>query len=266
MLLHCIDMKINEMKSFNQVAVALLAAAWLLPLTVSAQIPGADKGTGTINAAMMKLFGANTNFIAKTEAHVYDKNHKETTALPMGFEMLAGNIRVEINLSLIKSKELSAEVASQMKQLGMDQLTTVQLIDKKVNLQIYPGLKSYVELAMTKEEADALAKDYKIEKTPLGKETVDGHSCEKVDVTFTDDKGVKQTARVWNAKDLKDFPVQIEATEDDSTLILHFKDIKLGRPEASHFTTPAGMKKFETVEGLMTDAATKKLGGLLQSK
>lgn len=245
----------------------LMAAACAIAVSIQsvhAQIPGKD--ASSLNASMIRLFGGNTNFIAKTEARVLNKSNVETTFLPMGFEMFAGSIRVEVNLTSIKSKELSPEIVSQMKQLGMDQLTTVQLADKKVNLQIYPSLKSYVELPMVKEEIDALAANYKVEKTSLGKETIDGHSCDKCDVTLTDDKSVKQKAIVWYAKDMKDFPIQIQTTADDSTLVLRFKEVKLGRPEASHFTSPAGLKKYETMEALMTDAAMKRIGNFVPTK
>ena len=112
---------------------------------------------------------------------------------------------------------------------------------------------------MGKDEIEAVNKDYKIQRTRNGKETIDGHVCDKDNVSLLDDKGVQQKAIVWFAKDLKDFPVQIQLTEGEATLVMHFKEIKLGRPEASHFEKPTGMKKFDTMEQLTTDAAMRKV-------
>ena len=212
-----------------------------------------------MNASMSKWFGSNTNFISKVEARVLDKNQQEVTSMLMGFEMLGGRVRVDINMAQVKSREMSPDFAATMKQMGMDQMITVLLPDKKLILSIYPGLKSYAESAMPKEEVESAEKDYKVQKTRLGKETIDGHACDKNDVTLTDDKGAKQRAIVWNATDLKDFPVQMQLTEDDNTVIMKFKDIKLGSPDNSHFDAPAGMAKFDSVNALMSDAITKKM-------
>ncbi len=178
----------------------------------------------------------------------------------MGFEMLAGKMRVDINMAEVKSKEMSPELAAMMKQMGMDQMTTILLPDKKTVLSIYPGLKSYAETPMDKSEAEAASMEYKMEKTRLAKETIDGHPCEKNNVTLTNPKGEKQHATVWNATDLKDFPVQMQIPADDSTLIMKFKDVKIGRPELSHFEAPAGLTKYDDLSTLMSDAVAKKMG------
>ncbi|HEX3800408.1 MAG TPA: DUF4412 domain-containing protein [Verrucomicrobiae bacterium] len=258
------------MKSFNflgRVSGAGLLALLIGSATVFGQVPStADKsaaGPGSapgMNAAMIRFFGSNTNFISKAEVRVLDKNQKETTAMNMGFQMLAGKMRVDINMAEVKSKEMSPEFAGMMKQMGMDQMSTILLPEQKEIITIYPGLKSYALTPMPKEEADAAAMTYKLEKSRIGKETVDGHSCEKDNVTVTDTKGNQQHAVVWYATDLKEFPVQMQIPDDDSTLIMKFKDVKLGRPETSQFQAPAGLAKYDDVAALMSDAVTKKMG------
>jgi hypothetical protein len=119
---------------------------------------------------------------------------------------------------------------------------------------------------MPKEELAAYDKIYNVEKTKLGKETFEGHACEKNKITLTDEKGVKHLATVWNATDLKDFPVQIRMTEhesavqQDSTLIMKFRDVKLVKPDASRFESPAGVTKYKSTEALMEAAAKGALG------
>jgi hypothetical protein len=222
------------------------------------QIPGAGKGG--MAAGFTKFFGDTTNFVSKAEVRVFDKNKKETTSMAMGFDMLGGlRMRMDINLAAVKSQQMSPEFAAGLRQLGMDQMTTILLEDKNTIISIYPGLKAYAESPMPKDEIAAKAITYKVTKTRLGKETIDGHLCEKESVTLTDDKGMKQHAIVWSATDLKGFPVQIQITEDDSTLMMRFKDVKLGRPYESSFQPTPGFSKFDSVDALMSSAITHKM-------
>jgi len=43
---------------------------------------------------------------------------------------------------------------------------------------------------------------------------------------------------VWNATDLKDFPIQIEMKEKDRTVRMHFTDVRFVKPEAKQFEIP----------------------------
>lgn len=226
--------------------------------TAFAQVAG-DKAAPGLNTAMLQLFGNNSNFIAHTEAHVSDKSGQEVASMPMTFERYGKNIRVEINMSHVKSRDMSPEFAAQMKQMGMDQMVTVMMPDQKTVLTIYPGLKSYAQTAMEKEEVEAANKEFKMQKTPAGKETINGHSCKKENVTLTDDKGNSQHATVWEASDMNNFPLRIQITENDATVVLNFTNVKLGRPDDAHFRAPANMSKFDSVNALMADAITKKM-------
>jgi len=114
---------------------------------------------------------------------------------------------------------------------------------------------------MTAEEAAALESNYKVEKSKLGAEVIDGHPCEKNKGTVIDGKGARQEAVVWNATDLKSFPVQMQMNQREATVIMHFQDIKLLKPEAKLFETPSGFTKHESMEKLMQAAMAKMLGG-----
>jgi Domain of unknown function (DUF4412) len=253
---------IEVMKSFayiTRLSAVVLAAFLLNSQPICGQIPGADKNTAGMNASMVKLFGSNTNFVSKAEARVVDKNQRETTKMSMGFDMLAGKIRLDIDIANVKSREMPPELITNMKQMGMDQTITILLPDQKSIISIYPGLKSYAESPMPKEDVEAAAKQYKLEKTHVAKETIDGHPCDKENVTLTDSAGAKEHVTVWYAADLKDFPIQMQIPNEDSTLTMKFTDVKLGRPELSQFQAPAGMTKYDNVNALMSDAVTKKM-------
>ena len=91
------------------------------------------------------------------------------------------------------------------------------------------------------QEASASANpdDFKVETTQVGKETVDGHDCVKNQVTVTDKDGNKHVSTVWNASDLKDFPVKIVMNEGGNATTMLYKNISFAKPAASQFDPPS---------------------------
>lgn len=234
----------------KRVVLALACACVIaLPRAVSAQVPGDT--TSVLNSAIVKMFGNITGFTANAEIHVMDKSNKETDYVPLGFAMLDGKTRMEINVAALKGAELPPDLLSKLKALGMDTMIVVSRPDKKSTLSIYPRAKAFAEIAMTQSEAAAAGINYEMKKSRLGKETVDGHACERNKAVLTGDNGKTVEAILWNASDLKDFPIKIQLKDKDYTIVINFKDIKLARPEQSDFEAPAGMTRYESAEALM---------------
>jgi hypothetical protein len=236
-----------------------LAISFTFALVASAQMemPGSTAG---VNAALAKLFGNVKAFSAKSEVQVFDKDQKEKVSTPMDFALLDGKMRVEIDLSRMKNKDVPAAAAASMKQFGMDRVVSVILPDKKASYIIFPGLQAYVKMPLPKEDLETYEKNPKLEKTMLGKETLDGHPCVKNKVVMTDDQDRKHEATVWNASDLKDFPVQILTKEKDDTVILRFRQVQFDRPDAKPFEAPVDFKAYDDVQGLMQGVMVKMIG------
>jgi hypothetical protein len=261
------------MKSFRSISSRLAAplalAALLLPqFRVSAQIPGGANGNANavMNAVILRLFGSNTNFIARLDIRVLDKNQKETGSIPLGFERLGDKVRYDVNMAQVKSREMSPQFATTLKEMGLDQMEAIRLPERKMIVSVYPVLKAYAETPMEKDELEAATNHFKIEKKQLGHETIDGHACEKNEITVTEAGGHRDRAIVWNATDLKDFPIQMQIPADETTLVFKFKDVKFGRPEFSHFETPTGLTRYADVNALMADAVAKKMGAARPAK
>jgi Domain of unknown function (DUF4412) len=247
----------KRLNFFSGLMLAALGLGALLagPRAAFGQAPGQLGGANTMNAAMLKLFGSNTAFTAKADVHVVDKA-KQQTDMPMVFALLDGKTRMETDLGQIKSTAAVPALVPTLKRLGMDQMIVISRPDKKIILNIYPRAKAYAEIAVSREESDAADKNYKLEKTPQGKETIDGHACQKNKVTLTDDKGETLEAVVWNAADLKDFPVQMQMDLAGGTVQMKFKDVKLAKPDAKQFEAPAGLTRYDSAEAIL-DALTK---------
>src|SRR5207248_1768042 len=99
----------------------------------------------------------------------------------------------------------------------------------KVSYLVYPGLESYA-VSPTAAVAGA-PEDFKVETTELGKETVDGHPCIKNKAVVTDKQGAKHESTLWNATDLKSFPIKIVTTENGNTATMSFKNISFAKPD-----------------------------------
>ena len=235
--------------------VAVMAVGF----SVQAQMPGGNQAG--LNAAMLKLFGTTTAFTSKASVRMLDKAQAETMSMTMDFAMLDGKVRAEIDLSQIKSKEMPPEAAASLKAMGMDKMVSVVLPEKKNTLVIYPSLRSYAEVPMSKDDASTMDTKYKIETTKLGTETLDGHACVKNKVLVTGEKGDKHEAVVWNATDMKDFPLQMQMNQNEATVVMRYSNVQLVRPDAKQFEAPTGFTKHASVEQMMQGAMLKMLGG-----
>ena len=231
-----------------------------LGLTVStnAQFPGGNQST--LNAAMLKLFSDFSNFVSKADLELREKGTAPTT-MTVDLAMLAGKVRMDLDMANLKSSQFPAQALATFKAAGLDKLATIARPDRRMSMVIYPAAKSYVEIPMSKEEAADINRKFTVAKTKLGQESVGGRSCEKNKVILTSDTGEKHEALVWYAADPKNFPVKVEMEQGSSTVVMLHRDVKLTKPEAKQFEAPTGFTKHASMEALMQGAMMKLMGG-----
>ena len=240
--------------------LSVLAAALSLMFTGSgarAQMPGG--GQSGVNAAMLKLFSDISGFTSKAEARLTDKGTKEVTTMTMGFSMLERKVRLDLDMTQIKSKQVTKESVAALKTSGLDRLATVVRPDRKIALIIYPSIAGYVELPMSRDEAADMDRTYSVSKVKLGRETIDGHPCEQFKVTLSSANAPNQEAVVSYASDLRNFPVKIEMNQAETQLVMLFKDVQLARPDVKIFEAPGGYTRHVNIELLMQSAMLKTL-------
>jgi hypothetical protein len=206
-----------------------------------------------------KLFGNNQAFSATLELQNADSSGN-TIIMPGKISFDAGKSRFEVNMANMQGKQIPPDAAAQMKSMGMDQVVTISLPEKKVAYMIYPGMQSYAELQIPNADSAPTNGDYKVETTELGKETVDGHPCVKNKVVVTDKDGDKHESTVWNATDLKNFPVKIQTTEGGANATMLFKNVSLAKPAASVFEAPSGYTKYDNMQTMMQQEMMKRMG------
>ena len=229
-------------------------------LTAQAQFGPPGGGGPHFGGATGKLFGENQSYSALLEFQTANSSG-ETTTMPGKISFDAGKSRFEMDMTQMKSSRMRPETGARMKQMGMDRMVTIARPDKKVTYLIYPGMQSYVENPITEAQAAPDSGDYKVETTELGKDTVDGHPCVKNKVIVTDKQGAKHESTVWNATDLKNFPVKIETSENGHSAIMLFKDISLAKPDAAVFEAPSDFTKYDNMQTMMQQQMMKRMGG-----
>lgn len=236
--------------------ICLTGGFCLLLASAFAQFPGAGQGPH-FGKDMAKLFGDNSTFSANLQIE-----GQGGTTVPGKFVFDQGKTRFEMEMSQMKGGSQAADM-SHMKSMGidMDRVVMISRPDKKVHYLVYPGMKAYAELSVQDADASKPENTFKVELTELGKETLDGHPCVKNKAVVTDDRGDKHESTLWNATDLKKFPIKIEQTQDGTVTSLHFKDVSFSKPEASLFDPPSEYTKYDSMGTMMQGIMMKRMGG-----
>ena len=229
--------------------------------TTFAQMGGRGGSPGPrFDSAMTKLFGDNTTFSATMEFQTSPKPGESIT-MPGKMAFDAGKSRFEMNMSEAKGMKIPPSAVEQMKSMGMDSLVSISRPDKNVVYIVYPGLHSFVEMAPPDTSANTDNSDFKVETTELGKETTEGHDCVKNKVVVTDKNGKTHESTVWNATDLKKFPVKIVTSENGQEATMLFKNVSFDKPAASSFDAPADFTKYDNMQNMMQAEMMKKMAG-----
>jgi hypothetical protein len=239
------------MKTTQFLSVALAAAVVGVATTAMGQ-GMMGRGPRDPGEQLAKLFGRNKAFSADATVSIKDPSGKEMPAMEFSYAMLDGKVRTDMDMAKIHGSGMTPQAITQMRSMGMDRIVHVFLPEKKVAYMIYPGMKAYCQMDTSKLTAQKEGKEPKIEKTELGKETVEGHPCVKSKVVITQDDGKKFESLQWQATDLKDFPVKSEMTSEDGTVVTTlFKNINQSKPDASLFDPPVDFKRYDTIQELM---------------
>jgi len=230
-----------------------------LGATAAAQVPGGSQSG--LNAALLRLFGDAPNFSSKADVRLQDKSSRALTTLATDFSMLDGNLRMEVDMGTVKSSQVPQQTLDMLRSAGLSRLITVVRPDRKNVMLIYPGVRAYAEIPMTKDEAADVTRLYRVEKKVVGKEKVSGQACEKTKVVVRADSGEKHDAVVWYAKELNNFPMRVQFDQPDASVVMEYRDVKLSAPERKDFEAPSGFARYTNAEQLMQNAMLKALKG-----
>ncbi|MBI5773649.1 MAG: DUF4412 domain-containing protein [Verrucomicrobia bacterium] len=251
---------LSTVKNYLPALAAVLLLAGLVPAQAQFGSGGGGGPQGPrLGGGMVKVFGENSAFSATMLMQANDPSTGEVT-VPGKLAFDGGKSRFEMDITQMKGGRMPPGAAEQVKAMGMGEMVVIARPDKKASYLIYPGLQAYADVPLKGGDA-ADPNDFKMESTELGKETVDGHPCVKNKVIITDKESNKHEMTVWNATDLKKFPVKIETNEQGKKAVMTFKDIKLAKPDAGQFEPPSGATRYDNPQAMMQDVMMKRFGG-----
>ena len=226
----------------KQIAFAILGCLLLVSVS-SAQMPGGPPPDPCL--ALGKFFSRDAAFTASAKVVVAGKKARDNQTMVMLFAVSGGNMRNEMDMT--KMSGAPAQEVAGMKQMGMDKMVILKLADKQAAYIVYPKLQSYCDLPSGRKGNT----EGKVVKTELGSDTVEQHACTKSKLTLTDKDGQTAEALVWEATDLKNFPIQYQTVEERQTTTTTFSDIKMGKPDAALFELPGTYKKYDNMQQMM---------------
>jgi transcriptional regulator of met regulon len=238
--------------------------ALTLPLLLlCASIGRAQVGDTGVPTGLIKLFGSGVNFTAHADVRTLNYNKAELMRMPMEIAVVGDKLRVDTDMNQIRGSNIPQSAISLLVKLGMDRVTGVIRLDKKMHYIVFPNSRAYVSSPLSKEEAEVSDKQVVLKKERMGAETIDGHACVLNRVTVAGAHGIIMQALTWNANDLNDFPVQIETGEGGRISMMRFEDIRFRKPDAAQFEPPSGFKQFKDPDALRK-ANAKKAGVKLE--
>lgn len=209
--------------------------------------PGRDPGAG-----LAEIFGKDKSFSAIAHTTVKGSNGNEMQ-MESSYAVLEGKVRTETDMTKLQGGRMPPEAVAHMQAMGMDKTVTITLPEKRTIYLIYPGLKAYCELATPAgSSATESNRPPKVERTEVGKETIDGHPCVKYKVVVTPGNEAPVNMLVWQAIDLKNYPIQTESETGKGVVVTtRFQDINQSKPAASLFEPPSDYKRYDNVRELM---------------
>ncbi len=228
----------------KQIGFAVLGLLLFLSVAL-AQMPRGEPPPDPC-AALAKFFAKDAAFTASAKVATQGKKARENQTMVMLFAVSGGSMRNEMDLT--KMSGVPASDVAGMKQMGTDKVIVLTLAEKKAAYMMFPNLQSYCDMPPGKKSNNT---EGKVEKTELGSETVEKRACTKSKLTFTDKDGKTAEALVWEATDLKNFPIQYQTVDDGQTTTTTFTDIKMDKPDASLFELPASYKKYGSMQEMI---------------
>ncbi|MGH7980223.1 MAG: hypothetical protein ACREE6_12690 [Limisphaerales bacterium] len=239
--------------------LSVLFAAAVCALPSFAQTGGAAPGHGDFDNGMEKLFGANPVFSATMFTTISGPNGPMTVKAKYVFDH--ENSWTDMNMADVQSANLPAratDAVARMKSIGMDEVVSIMTADKKNAYMIYPHIHSYVAVPIPPSPG---AKNFKLVKTKTGEETVNGHPCVKNNVVIINNSQSNDFT-VWNATDLKNFPIKIALTEQGMPVTIAFQNVSFDKPSAGLFQPPPHFTRYGSIAELMESAAINRPGGM----
>lgn len=149
----------------------------------------------------------------------------------------------------LKEKVYSAPGKQRKEQvLGGDTPVTIIRMDKGVIWTLMPEQKMYMEMSMKQGQSQSPGVDmsgYTIERTEMGKETINGHEATKYKMIMTGPEGKKLGGFQWIVDPGIQIKMDVVSKDGDSKerIKMELTNLKIGKQDSALFEIPADYTK-----------------------
>lgn len=250
------------MKPKSSLTILIATLLLNLSLIATAQTPPAMGAGPAWNVGLNRLFGDVTGFKADAEMRMLAPTGQELMRFTgIRFFLLDERVRVELDMSRLQAAQLPPGAVASMERMGMHRMVNILIPQTKSMLLLYPELSAFVQMPIPDNQAAFNPAEYKMSRTALESDSLDGQPVQKTRVTITDPRGATQEAVVWTGTSPKDFPVQLEFSQGDQTVLMRFRNVELTNPEPSLFEPPSDYARHAEFSTLMQAAMQRMLSG-----
>ena len=203
--------------------------------------------------ADMKLIAV----VAEFELMVTNGGKTEITIFPLLVHVLDGQVRTEMDISAAPAAITSTGPFSALRQVGLTRVINLTQVQSNVRVrsQVFPEAKAYITRELPAEDMLMLIR---IEKRPLGQESIGGIPCEKSFITLVYPTGDKREGRVWSAAgvlrqaqfDIGDSRLTVRVQDSQGVADLQAQDI--AEQKLALFELPKGYDKCPDMEYVLT--------------
>jgi hypothetical protein len=186
-------------------------------------------------------------------AVVHSVSFNKSDSKSWAFDALLWITGPKMKMEMDMTKMMEASGGNDASQSPMSRMIMLNRGDKKTSYTLYPNAQRYI----VHTDSEAQNEKPKVEKVKIGRETIDGHPCDKYRVTVTYKDGKSQEGFIWNARDLGGMTIRSEVENKDFKMTTDLKNIVLKSSPASVFEIPQGYTEAKSFMELMAPAEKK---------
>ena len=212
-------------------------------------MPGGEPG---FNSLVTKLFRHIPTFSASVDTTMTNKSDRSRVMMPMKMAKRDNVLRIEVDLIKVRGAGISLQSMTALQNVGMSRMVSLMFRGTNAMSLLFPDLKFYTRVGLP--DAELMDEKVEIVRKSMGRDLVNGYTCMKQDVTVNVPGGTSTRVTAWEAADLKNFPVRMYFQDENASVVMDYRDVKLTVPGTNQFVVPSDYRYFATLPQLMQEA------------
>jgi hypothetical protein len=198
---------------------------------------------------LLNLMGTNAAFTATAQVSGEGPKDPDNFYMDVTYCMLGEQLRTVTDLAKLRSRNACDIAQGRLQEMGMDETIMIVLPSLKASFVVYPRARASIEMPRTWRED--LKKIVEIQKKRIGEATVNGHPCVAYELHVTNAVGDENDVMIWEATDLKNFPIQMRFDMSPLVFKINFLTVNLEPPDLDLFHPPLDYYRYGSLPELI---------------